>query len=829
MKINTIGPFAFLLCTCLTGFSQSRDIGPVLSTRKIAGGIEGRTAFAQFDIHVYSQNIIRVRVSKKNLTDGFSYALADNKIPDSTGFDYSDQTDSLTISTKSIRVVVQKIPVFRVLFKNSSDEIINEDMPGRGFGTAFSGDKISIYKKMQKDERFVGLGEALGNLDRRGAGIILNNTDNYKYGDPRIPMYSSIPFFIGILRNQVYGLFFNNSYKTFFNFGLSTPEFISINAEGGDADYFFMYDSSVAKIIEHYTSITGRMPLPPLWSLGYHQSRCSYYPQSKVKIIAETFRSKNIPIDCIVLDADYLQEYEPFRINKNRFPDMASLARELSDMNIELTASINPGIKMDSSYEAYRDGLKKDVFVKYPDGSLFISDIAPSTDLFPDFTNPGTRNWWIEKMKFLPENGIHGYWNDMNEPAVAGSYLPDNLIFDFDGRKANALRAKNLYGMLMARSSYESALKYGNGKRPFVLTRSGFAGVQRYSAMWSGDNQANDAHLLMGVLLNAQLGLSGMAFVGPDLGGYIGDGNKELYKRWIEVGVFSPFLRNHREFFGAANEPWAYGEEAEAISKSYIGFRYRLMPYLYSKFQEASGSGMPVARSLCVNYPHDSRVYLESYQYQFLFGDAMLVIPVTSQDKFKKIYLPEGSWYDLFTDQLIAGEREMVVEIPSHKIPLFIKASSIIPMQSLVQSTKQAPSDTLYLHIYNGRERNSFVYYEDDGSTMQYKKGEFCKREMLFSPAARKITISMQEGNYSSHFKYLNIILHGFDENMKEVKTNQGLMNTGITAGSLFDPLSELEDYYDQTTIRSLRASEKSGPILSFTIKNNPESIELNY
>jgi alpha-glucosidase len=829
MKMRITGLLVLMTCFGIKAISQNGDIGAVSSVKKIPGGVEGKTASAQFDIHIYSQHIIRVRVSQKNPGDGFSYALSNNSIPDSAGFDYSDQSDSLILSTQYMSVIIQKKPSFRVIFKNKKGEIINEDMPGRGFGTAFTGDKLSLYKKLQPDERFVGLGEALGNLDRRGSGVTLNNTDNYKYGDPRIPMYCSIPFYIGVLRYQVYGLFFNNSYKTFFNFGLSTPGFTSINAEGGDADYFFMYDSSIAKVIEHYTSMTGRMPLPPLWSLGYHQSRCSYYPQDKVKIIAETFRRKNIPIDCIVLDADYLQEYEPFRINEKRFPDMPGLARTLAEMNIELTASINPGIKMDSSYEAYHDGLKKDVFVKYADGSLFISDIAPSTDLFPDFTRPATRNWWIDKMKFLPDNGIHGYWNDMNEPAVGGSYLPDNLAFDFDGRKAGAPRAKNLYGMLMARSSYESAIKYGNNRRPFVLTRSGFAGVQRYSAVWSGDNQANDAHLLMGELINAQMGLSGVPFVGPDLGGYIGDGNKELYKRWIEVGVFSPFLRNHREFFGAANEPWAYGEEAEAISKSYIGFRYRLMPYLYSKFQEASRTGMPIARSLCINYPHESRVYLEPYQYQFLFGDAILVVPVTSQEKLKKVFLPEGSWYDLFSDQPIEGDREMVTEVPAHKIPLYIKSSSIIPMQSLVQSTREAPSDTLFLHIYNGRERNSFVHYEDDGSSMQFKKGEYCIREIQFNPAEKQIVILPKEGNYPSHFKYLNIVLHGFNGEIKEIKTNTGIVKTDMVRKSIFDPLSELEDYYDNAFMQSLRSSEKILPTNSFIIKNNPEKIELNY
>jgi alpha-glucosidase len=820
---------AVLLLSDAQCLCQDNGAYPILLSKKITGGIEGKTAVANFDVRVYGENIIRVRISKKKLSESFSYALTSNEIPDTTNFKFKDSGDMIEISTGSIVAVIQKKPSFRILFKNSHNEMINEDMPGSGFGTTFLKGKVSIYKKMQTGERFVGLGEALGDLDRKGTGVVLNNTDNYKYGDPRLPMYSSIPFYIGILRDNVYGLFFNNSYKTFFNFGLSTPGFMSINAEGGDADYFFFYDSSVAKIIGHYTEITGRMPMPPIWSLGYNQSRCSYYPENKVRIIAETFREKKIPIDCITLDADYLQEYEPFRINKSRFPDMPGLARDLSKMNIELTASVNPGIKIDSSYDAYLDGIKKDVFVKYPDGSFFISDIAPCTNLFPDFTNPKTRSWWADKMKFLQDNGIHGYWNDMNEPAVSGSYLPDNLVFDFDGKKTNALQAKNVYGMLMARSSYESGIKYGNGKRPFVLTRSGFAGVQRFSAVWSGDNQANDEHLLMGQLINLQMGLSGIPFVGPDLGGYIGDGNKDLYKRWIEVGVFSPFLRNHREFFGAANEPWAYGEEAEAISKSYIGFRYRLMPYIYSKFYEASQTGMPIARSLCINYPHVVQVYNEAYQYQFLFGDAFLVVPVTSQDKFKKFYLPEGSWYDLFTDTIVKGDREMIVEMTDHKIPLYIKASSIVPMQSLVQSTKQSPSDTLLVHIYNGTSTNHFVYYEDDGSSMDYKKSVYYKREIQFDPSQKQMIFSPVTGSYQTHFKYIQLILHGFNKSMTEININKQINIPKKSSLVMFDALSELEDYYDKSYLQKIRSGEKVNQVLAITIANSQDEIRLNY
>lgn len=785
--------------------AQVKNIGKIISYQKIPGGIQGKTSNGIFDIHAYNDNIIRVRISKNKTLSNFSYVLVNTKIP-SFSASIVDEGKTIKISTNVIDAIVEKEPSLRIIFKNKNGDVINEDMPGESLGTTFFGDKVSSYKKLQEGERFVGLGEALGNLDKRGLGFTLNNTDTYKYGDPRLSMYISIPFYIGIHHQQVYGLFYHNTCKTFFNFGLSTP-FTSINAEGGDADYFFMYDSSAAKVLEHYTFLTGRMPLPPKWSLGYHQSRASYYPQEKVEWIAETFRKKNIPIDCIVLDADYQQDYQPFKTNKQRFPDMPALAAKLAKLNIELTASVYPGVKIDSSYQSYTDGLKKDVFIKYADGKLFETEIAPLKVVLPDYTNPKTRAWWIDKMQWMKDNGINGYWNDMNEPAVGGSYLPDNLVFDFDGHKATALEAKNVYGFQMARSSYEAGLKYRNGKRPFVLTRSAFAGVQRYSAVWSGDNTASDEGLLSGVLLNNQMGLSGLSFVGPDLGGYIGDGSKDLFKRWIEVGIFSPFVRNHKEFFANSNEPWAYGEEVEAISKTYIDFRYRLMPYIYSKFYEASQTGMPIARSLCINYPFDEKVYDNLYQYQFLFGDALMVAPVTSKENTKKIHLPKGDWYNLFTEEKITGEKELTQNVPSYQIPVYVKASSIIPMQTLVQSTKEKSSDTVFIHVYNGSEKNEFVYYEDAGDGFDYQKNNFCKRIISFDPLTKKIRFSKQEGNFSSVFKKIQLILHGFGD-LENATVNGINVKTGNAGIKLLNGLEYLADYYDKATYQSLRDAE---------------------
>ncbi|MBK6347687.1 MAG: glycoside hydrolase family 31 protein [Bacteroidales bacterium] len=822
---------ALLILFTFTGFTAiPEDIGRIIHWHKTGTGLEGKTERAFFNIQVCNKHIIRVRVSQKETMSNFSYLLDPEYKPQKTGFSVSRAGNKLIVSTDSLTAEIEMEPSFRIIFKDTGGNVINEDSGGKGFGYSFNGNRTNLYKKLQPGERFTGLGEVLGNLDKRGSAFTLNNTDTYKYGDPRLPMYTNVPFYIGIHSNQVYGLFYHNTYKTFFNFGVSTPEFASITGDGGDIDYFFIYDNSIAGILRNYSLLTGRMPLPPLWSLGYHQSRCSYFPQNEVLDIAETFRTRKIPVDCIVLDADYLWEYEPFRINLKRFPDMPGLTAKLSKLGIEVTASVNPGIKIDSTYFAHNDGLKKDIFVKYADGSLYTAEIAPSLNNFVDFTNPLGRQWWADNMKFLPDNGIHGYWNDMNEPAVGASYLPDNLLFDFDGHKADALEAKNVYGMQMARSSYESALKYGEGRRPFILTRSGFAGVQRYAAVWTGDNTADDEFIPGGALLNTQMGLSGIPFTGDDIGGYIGTTSKELFIRWIETGVFQPFVRNHKESYAAANEPWAYGSEAEAIAREFIGFRYKLMPYIYSTFYETSNTGMPVVRSLCIDNPFNTQVYSLHYQYQFMLGEALMVVPVTTKEETRQLYLPPGLWYDVYNDRTYTGDSEISVKCPIYRIPVFVKASSVLPVQSLVQTTAEQPSDTLQIHIYKGSENNSFLLYEDDGLTFDYKEKHFRKQQIDYLAGENVVLFRKPEGSFQSRYKHHQLILHGFGAEISQVIVNGQTENLKISESAILNPLKALEPVYEATYYKLISSDQGIPEVKTVLMKNtnNEIRVELN-
>ena len=788
------------------------NLGAVTSYEKTAHGIAGRTPAAEFAVEVWSPQVIRVIVTPRGSKRIVGYALVSDTPPGDAAFSVAATDAMVSLKTSAVTADIELRPDLRVSFKDADGAVLNEDLPGKELGMTAEGRKLTAYKRLQDGERFIGMGEELGNLDRRGSVITLKNTDNYRYDDPKVPMYVSIPFFMGLHHGKAYGLFFNNSYRSVFNFGASNRRFASFSFDGGALDEFFIHDASVGKILQHYTALTGRMPLPPRWSLGYQQSRCSYYPEDQVLFIARTFRAKRIPLDGIVLDADYLHQYQPFRINKERFPDMRRLADTLRGINIELTASVNPGIAIDDTYEQYKSGLKSDVFLRYADGELWIADIAPNTNHFVDFSDPRGRRWWIDNMKLYQDLGIHGLWNDMNEPAIDGQAIPDNVVFDFDGQKTSALEAQNYYGMLMSRAAFESAQQYGGNRRPFVLSRSGFAGIQRYAATWSGDNQAKDEHILLGALLVNQMGLSGVPFTGPDLGGYIGDGNKDLFRRWVEVGVFAPYLRNHRQQYAAANEPWAYGEEAEAISKAYIGFRYALMPYLYSTFHEASETGMPVSRSLSIDYSFDANVYSPEHQYESLFGPGLLVNPMTSQERRKATYLPAGAWYDIFTDERLEGGRVIAVDYAGHRLPIFAKASAIIPMQGTVQSTRDDPGTVLTVHVFYGTEQNEFVLYEDDGETLDYRKGRYRKRTIAFDPASRQVTFTRPHGSFASPFRKIRLVLHGFGD-LRGATVNGKASTPQSQVVRMLDPLEALSDvYYDKSYYASLRQAEPMKP-----------------
>ena len=777
----------FVLALASQNFAQQSPVltvGNIKSATIKAQSINFATDNAFGEVTVYSPSVVRIRLDKRPLAKDFSYAVIAQ--PQKTGVKISEDTNEIILITDSVKTIIKKKP-FAVAFYTLDGKIINEDE--KGLQNAWVAEEVTAYKHMQDGERFVGLGEKTGNLDRKGNGYTNWNYDAFGYSTGQDPLYSSIPFYIGIHSALNYGIFLDNTYQTDFNFGASNNRFSSFSAQGGELNYYFIYHKKLADIITSYTALTGRMKMPPLWSLGYQQNRYSYYPETEVMRIAQTLREKKIPADGITLDIHYMDQYKLFTWDKSRFGDPLAMNKKLKDLGFRTTVIVDPGIKVEKDYDAYEDGVKKGIFVKYPDSTNFTAQVWPGWCHFPDFTSIAGREWWKEKIKFFANTGVDGIWNDMNEIASWGQKMPSNITFNYDGALASHKQAHNVYGMQMARSSFEGAIAATN-KRPFNLTRAGYAGLQRYTAIWTGDNRSEEDHMLLGVRLMNSLGLSGVAFTGMDIGGFTGNPSVSLYARWIQIGAFNPYFRNHTAVNTKSSEPWSYGEEVTEISRNYINLRYRLLPYLYSTFNQAVNTGMPVVRSLAIDNTFEPKVYDTQFQNQFLFGNAFLVAPFESTKNYGNVFFPKGKWYNLYNGEAIEGNSEKVVALSIQKLPVFVKESSIVPMQSLVQTTAEKPTDTLAIHIYKGATNNSFTYYEDDGESYNYEKGEFYKRNISYDAVKKSIVFNKVEGSYQSKFSKLKIVFHGFATTDRIVagKALQDDFVSFLTPISRFDP-----------------------------------------
>ncbi|MEL7003810.1 MAG: TIM-barrel domain-containing protein [Bacteroidota bacterium] len=498
----------------------SETLGEIIDYNKTTRGIEGEEASGKkFRISVYSNRMVRVHFTQEEDFELHSYAVIAEPYGD---FELTEEEDYLLIKTSKLSVKVDKNPM-RVTLLSKDNEVVNED--DKAFGTMWIGDEVSTYKKLQGGERFIGMGEKTGPLDRRGHGYQHWNTDTFAYNNDSDPLYCSTPFYIGIHNKLSYGIYLDNSHKSHFNFGASNDRFSSFSADYGDMNYYLIHDEKVAGILEAYTELTGRMSMPPMWSIGYQQCRYSYYPDKEVLNVARTFRDKHIPADVIVLDIHYMEKFKIFSWDPVHFPNPEEMMKELRDKGFHIVIMCDPGIKIEEGYAPYESGKDEDVFIKYPDGTFYSGEVWPGWCHFPDFTSDKVREWWKNQLKYYSEIGVDGYWNDMNEIATWGQMLPNLIEFDFDGNPTTAREARNVYGFQMARSTYEGTKELLGGKRPFNLTRSGFSGVQRYSAVWTGDNVANDEHMMLGVRLVNSLGLAGIAFTGPDVGGFVGNPN----------------------------------------------------------------------------------------------------------------------------------------------------------------------------------------------------------------------------------------------------------------------------------------------------------------
>lgn len=756
----------FLTAPMMAQQQEGKSLGNFEHLQKKGQVFTFKTTNGTAKVTLYSPTIFKISLWKKNYRDLPSYAVIAK--PEKVEFTFRENHDDFIIKTDSLELQITKSPL-RFTFKTPDGKIINQD---GDMGAYWLKDRLYCLKKLFPDEKFIGLGEKTGNLNRRGSAYTNWNTDNPHYEMWSDPLYSTIPFYMGIHDGLNYGIFVDNTSRSVFNFGAGNNRFSYFSVDANQVKYYFIYRKHIAGILKDYSHLTGRIKMPPIWSLGFQQCRWAYSPDKEVMEVASTFRDKHIPLDVIYLDIKYMNAYKVFTWNPKAFPHPATLLGNLKKMGIHTVVIIDPGVKVEKGYKVYDSGLKNNCFIKYPDGTNYSGQVWPGWCNFPDFTNPKVRTWWGRQFKVLVDKGVTGFWNDMNEIATWGKDVPPIIRMDWEGKHVSYLTGKNVYGMQMARATYDGVRKLMGNKRPLVLTRSGYAGLQRYTAIWTGDNHATDDHMLLGIRLINSFGLSGVPFAGDDVGGFQGNASSDLYARWISIGTFCPFFRVHSAINTKRSEPWSYGEATQALAKYYIDLRYHILPYIYSAFYEASQTGMPVQRSLSIEYTKDPDIYNPEFDNQYLFGPSLLVVPAKSTQEAVKAYLPKGEWYSFYTDQKFKGDQKFYTPSPLYRLPVFVKAGAIIPIQKLIQNTGENPGDTLEIHIYAGKGNTHYVYYEDDGTTYNYEKGVYFKREIIYEGDHNKIILDPVVGTFPSKFKVLRFVMHGFGHSVNKVFVN---------------------------------------------------------
>lgn len=625
--------------------------------------------------------------------------------------------------------------------------------------TAYNQQGTRVSATWQWDGKpVVGLGEKVGSLDKRGKHWVLWNTDVVPHLPSTDPLYESIPW----LLSKHWGMFLNNSYRSEWDIGKKQSEHFWIQADGGVLDQWIFLGENPLEILNRWTDWIGKMPLPPLWAMGHHQSRYSYHPQTQVLETARRMRERHIPCDVIHLDIHYMDGYRDFTWDRIEFPDPEGLNHQLHDLGFRVVTIVDPGVKKDETYGVCADGLAKDMFCSKETGEVFVGEVWPGPSVFPDFSRERVRLWWGEQQVKLLASGVDGIWNDMNEPSVfnvPGKTFPSNVCHGEFGELSHA-EIHNRYGNLMAQAAYEGLLNFAPQKRPFVLTRAGFAGVQRYAAVWLGDNSSWWEHLAQALSMSLNMGLSGVSFVGTDVGGFLEDGEGELLARWAQLGAFTPFCRNHSNVETIDQEPWAFGEEIEQIYRQAMELRYRLLPTLYTLFEEASRTGNPIMRALLLEFPQDEETWRVNDE--FLFGPDVLVAPVIQKGACERlVYLPEGMWQHRSSGKSYRGNQHIIVEAPLAEIPMFMREGAILGLGcgGEVTHTDLLKVETLefYAHAPFSTAQN---FYADSGDGYEYHKGEYRSLNVsaIFDGEILTLT-ARQEGNWEP-LEQVNVEIH---------------------------------------------------------------------
>ncbi len=717
-------------------------------------------------VTVLRDSLIRFRFTTKGyFSNDFSYAVDKSHSHGYNFLEVSEYEVFYQIKTSKVKCRIQKSDM-RLSIYDLEDTIILEDELGFHWEESYEygGNIVKMSKSSKDGECFYGLGDKATQMNLKGKRIENFATDQYAFQKDQEPLYKVVPFYIGLHNKKSYGIFFDNTFRTFFDFCHERRNVTSYWAEGGEMNYYFIYGPQMQDVVTTYTDLTGKPELPPLWALGYHQCKWSYYPESNLKDVAAKFRELKIPCDALYLDIDYMDGFRCFTWNKNYFPDPKRMVAELAEDGFKTVVIIDPGIKIDKEYSVYKEALANDYFCKRADGPYMKGKVWPGECNFPDFTNPAVREWWAGLFKeLISDIGVKGVWNDMNEPAVMevpNKTFPMDVRHHYDGNPCSHRKAHNIYGTQMARATYHGVKRFAYPKRPFVITRSAYAGAQRYTSSWTGDNVATWEHLWIANIQVQRMSISGMGFTGSDIGGFAEQPSGELYARWIQLGVFHPFCRTHSSGDHGDQEPWAFDDEVIDITRKFVNLRYQLLPYLYTMFWQYIEEGVPMLKPLVYFDQEDTQTHYRNDE--FVFGNQILVCPILEPNALgRRMYLPRGEWYNYWTNELCKGGKELWVDTKFDQIPIFIKAGAIIPKYPVQQYVGELEFDELILDVYYKDGKELSVVYEDAQNGYDYKKGRYSFMSFQATGKENEMIIQAhQEGKYVTNYsKYkMNLI-----------------------------------------------------------------------
>ncbi|MBW4679804.1 MAG: glycoside hydrolase family 31 protein [Microcoleus vaginatus WJT46-NPBG5] len=725
-----------------------------------------------FQITVLAPNLIRVRMTPTGtFKPRRSWAVArDDAEWPAIPYQMRETAEAVEIETDQMRVSVE-LDKCKITCIDKEGNPFAQDT---GNGTGWRSGTIAGWKQIEADEHFYGFGERTGLLDKLSEVKTNWTTDALDYGSLSDEMYQAIPFFIALRPHLAYGIFFNTTHWSQFDLGAEQPGVWRMETRAQELDYYIIYGPGPAQILQTYGELTGKMPLPPKWSLGYHQCRWSYESEEVVRELAEEFRSRHIPCDVIHLDIDYMRGYRVFTWSPKRFPDPKQLVSDLAQNGFKAVTIIDPGVKYEpeGDYPVFDEGVENDCFVRKADGQLFHGYVWPDKAVFPDFARPDVRKWWGDWHKSLTDIGIAGIWNDMNEPALDDRpfgdpgnkiWFPQDAPQGPDEERATHAEVHNLYGLMMSQACQEGLNRHRSTQRSFVLTRSGYAGIQRWSSVWMGDNQSLWEHLEMSLPMLCNMGLSGVAFVGCDIGGFAGNATAELFARWMQVGMLYPLMRGHSAMSTARHEPWVFGDRVEKICREYIELRYRLLPYIYTLFSEAASTGAPILRPLVYHFPNDPTTY-KLYD-QVLLGPSLMAAPIYRPGvEHRAVYLPEGAWYDWWSGERYEGSTHILAHAPLERMPLYVREGAIIPMMPVMQHVDERPLDELTLRIWPGN--GEFTLYEDDGTTFEFAAGAWTTTTYRVHSEGQQtiVEIAAREGNYNPPSREVIVQVAGVGE-----------------------------------------------------------------